>query len=103
MDIGFSADGWSIPETLRDFFNRLGDISFRLGHAFATADFRKTDRCANSTGPGPKIFRREMATGGFLEITIHVGRSDGMTLSRFIQELEKVFPGQLLASMNDLR
>ena len=47
-------------------------------------------------GPGSKILRRDLLTGDFLEILIHIGRGHVLATALFIHILQQFLAGQFL-------
>ena len=102
MNVAFAADRRRVAKPARYVLDSGAKIAFACA-ALSKISTRSAPSRPERCPPRSEILRRDVLAGDFLEIGVHVARRDILAISRLVDILEQLLPGQLLARPNDLR
>src|SRR6185295_351413 len=103
VNVVFAANRSRISQALRNGIDCTIDVAlcFALrGRRTHLAQFHASQHCP---APGTEVFRRDIATAYFTQISVHVVRRDRFPFSGADEVLEQFLARQILAALHDAR
>src|SRR5262249_60200182 len=88
MNIAASADCRSVAEMLRHPFDGTNDRALARCIVVDMLELAQGERRKVSPGPGSKILRSDFLSRDFVEIRIHLGRGNAVTLATIVEKLK---------------
>jgi hypothetical protein len=88
---------------LRHTFDRTNDRALAPHIAVDVLELAQGERGEVGPRPGAKVLGGDFLTRNFVEIRIHVGRSDGVALTGIVEILKEFIPGEVPTCLDDAR
>ena len=103
MDVVLLADGARVAEAFGDGVEGADHVAVRLALGGRYAHRAQLGRGQHRAGPGAEVLGGDVAAGHFAQVGVDVVGADRLPLPVRILELEELFPGQVLALLDDAR
>src|SRR5688572_10153253 len=102
MDVALATDRRRIAELLRYGLNAVEHLLARFVRGVRALTPQELE-CFERCEPRPEVLRRERAAGSIAQVVIHIARPDAPALAVFVEPLEELLPGNILAVAHDAR